>query len=413
MSTPTEDLKIAKRGPIVSIFVYLVLAIAKLLVGFFLNASSLIADGFNNLSDIVGNVTLLIGLQLASRPADQDHRFGHWKIEDLSSLLTSIIMFIVGIQVLIETIQKIFSNEKVTIDRLGAIVGIISAIALFLVYLYNKHLSKKVRSSALVAASKDNLSDAVTSLGTSIAIIAASLHLPIIDRIAAIIITYFILKTAYDIFMESAFSLSDGFDERQLKKYEKAILEIPKISAVKSQRGRTYGSNIFLDIVLEMNPDLSVYESHAITEQVEELLSERFSVYDIDVHVEPAPIPEDEIFENVFQNIYRNEKMILAKVPGYETYISSHFYYINASGEWLSAEQFLNLKESFAPNFKSFKIDSISQKTKLVTYILDGQRHSSIWRRNETWFILFHQVTESSKPHITKHYQIRRLNKKE
>lgn len=99
--------------------------------------------------------------------------------------------------------------------------------------------------------------------------------------------------------MESAFSLSDGFDSRHLKKYEKAILEIPKIVAVKSQRGRTYGSNVYLDIVLEMNPDLSVYESHTITEQVEQLLSDQFAIYDIDIHVEPAMIPEDEIFDNV------------------------------------------------------------------------------------------------------------------
>ena len=106
------------------------------------------------------------------------------------------------------------------------------------VYVHNKRLSQKVKSSALVAAAKDNLSDAVTSIGTSVAIVAASFNLVIIDRLAAIVITYFILKTAYDIFMESAFSLSDGFDEKELKKYKEAILKIPKVTAVKSQRGR-------------------------------------------------------------------------------------------------------------------------------------------------------------------------------
>ena len=67
-----------------------------------------------------------------------------------------------------------------------------------------------------------------------------------------------------------------------------------------------------------MNPDLSVYESHAITEQIEEILSERFSVYDTDVHVEPAAIPEDEIYGNVLRKLIRNEKIILSKIPGYE-----------------------------------------------------------------------------------------------
>ena len=94
--TTYENLRVARRGPIVSIAAYLLLTIAKLIAGHFLNSSSLIADGFNNLSDILGNVALLIGLQLASQPADSDHRFGHWKIEDLSSLVTSFIMFVVG-----------------------------------------------------------------------------------------------------------------------------------------------------------------------------------------------------------------------------------------------------------------------------------------------------------------------------
>ncbi|MGZ7226707.1 cation diffusion facilitator family transporter, partial [Streptococcus pyogenes] len=94
--------------------------------------------------------------------------------------------------------------------------------------------------------------------------------------------------TAYDIFMESFFTLSDGFDEDLLHQYEEDILKLPKIVSVKSQRGRTYGSNIYLDIVLEMNPDLSVYESHEITEHVENLLKLKYNVFDVDIHVEPS-----------------------------------------------------------------------------------------------------------------------------
>ncbi|WP_218768262.1 cation diffusion facilitator family transporter [Streptococcus dysgalactiae] len=404
---PIENLKLAKRGPIVSIMAYLLLSIAKLLAGYLLNASSLIADGFNNLSDIVGNVALLVGLHLASQPADANHKFGHWKIEDLSSLITSFIMFIVGFQVLIQTIQSIFSGEQTPIDPIGAIVGILSALIMLGVYAFNKRLSKRVKSSALVAASKDNLSDAVTSLGTSVAIVAASLKLPIIDRLAALIITFFILKTAFDIFMESAFSLSDGFDSRHLKKYEKAILEISKIVAVKSQRGRTYGSNVYLDIVLEMNPDLSVYESHAITEQVEQLLSDQFAIYDIDIHVEPAMISEDEIFDNVAKKLYRYEKLILSKVPDYDHYIAKSFQLIDANGQTVNYEQFLNQEIYYPSNFNHFQIESISQKTMLVTYQLNGNCHTSIWRRHEVWCLLFHQITPIQQEHrLKRHYRI-------
>lgn len=394
MSNPSENLRLAKRGPILSISAYLILTIGKLIFGYLLDSSSLIADGFNNLSDIVGNIALLIGLHLASQPADEDHRFGHWKIEDLSSLITSFIMFLVGFQVLIQTIQKILSGNETSIDPLGAIVGLVSAMVMFSVYFYNKRLSKKVKSSALVAASKDNLSDALTSLGTSVAIIATSLHFPIIDQLVAIIITFFILKTAYDIFMEATFSLSDGFDQSQLRQYETAILEIPKIAAVKSQRGRTYGSNIYLDIVLEMNPDLSVYESHDITEQVEKVLSERFSVYDIDIHVEPAAIPEDEIIGNVVKKLYKNEMIILSKIPDFEQYISENFFMIEADGQILNKNQVINQKIFYPANFTNFQIQNISQKTKLLTYTLENKQHMSLWRRNEKWYLIYHQITK-------------------
>lgn len=393
---PIENLRIAKRGPIVSIVAYLVISIAKLIFGYSFHSNSLIADGFNNLSDIVGNVALLFGLHLASQPADANHKFGHWKFEDLSSLITSFIMFIVGFQVLIQTLQAIFFGKETAIDPLGAIVGVISALIMLLVYAYNKRLSKRVKSSALVAASKDNLSDAITSIGTSIAIVAASLNLPIIDRIAAIVITFFILKTAYDIFMQSAFSLSDGFDNKHLKKYEAAILEIPKITAVKSQRGRTYGSNVYLDIVLEMNPDLSVYESHAITEQVEQLLSERFAVYDIDIHVEPSKIPEDELMSNVTKKLFKNEKIILSKIPDYEDFISPDFKLIDKDGKMYSHDEFIKRKTFYPSNFEQFHVQSISQKTKLISYVLEGNRHTSIWRRNEVWYLIFHQISSTS-----------------
>ena len=386
--TTYENLRVARRGPIVSIAAYLLLTIAKLIAGHFLNSRSLIADGFNNLSDILGNVALLIGLQLASQPADSDHRFGHWKIEDLSSLVTSFIMFVVGFQVLIQTVRKIFLREETVVDPLGAAVGVLSAIVMCAVYFY-----KKLKSSALIAAAKDNLSDAVTSIGTSIAIVAASFNLTIIDYITAIIITFFILKTAYDIFMEATFSLSDGFDERNLKAYEKAILNIPKVTKVKKQRGRSYGSNIYLDIVVEMNPDLSVYESHAITEQIEEILSKRFSVYDTDVHVEPAAIPEDEIYGNVLRKLIRNEKIILSKIPGYENLLAPDFFLIDENGHHQNREDVIANHQPLLNNFDKFKMTSISQKTKLISYELGGNFHTSIWRRNETWFMIYHQVT--------------------
>ena len=191
---------------------------------------------------------------------------------------------------------------------------------------------QRVKSSALLAASKDNLSDAVTSIGTSIAILAASFNLVIIDRLAAIVITYFILKTAYDIFMESAFSLSDGFDQKELKKYKEAILKLPKVSNVKSQRGRSYGSNIYLDIVVEMNPDLSVYESHEVTEQIEDILRKNFQSMTPMFTLNLDSSQKMKFRQRLSQTIQSRENHS-CKIPDYEELISDNFKLVDADGQ--------------------------------------------------------------------------------
>ena len=391
MNNPSKNLKLAEQGALLAIVTYILLSTAKLIAGSMLHSSSLTADGFNNISDIVANIAVLIGLRMARKPADMDHKFGHWKIEDLASLFSSLIMFFVGLDVLFETVQKIISKQVTAIDPLGAIVGFISAIIMTGVYLFNKKLAKRANSKALEAAAKDNLSDAITSLGTSIAIIASALNYPLVDQLVAIIITFFILKTAYDIFMESSFSLSDGFDESLLQDYKQAILEIPKITQVKSQRGRTYGSNIYLDIILEMNPDLSVYESHEIADQVEEMLMERFGIFDIDIHIEPAPIPEDEILDNVYKKLLMREQLV-DQGSQLDNLLSEEFFYISQDGRQLNKTEF-QAEKSTEKKIKNFELISISHKTKLIRYQIDDILHTSIWRRHESWQNVFHQET--------------------
>ncbi|HFU4059054.1 TPA: cation diffusion facilitator family transporter [Streptococcus suis] len=394
MNQQIQNLKLAERGAIISISAYIILSGIKLAAGHIFHSDALTADAFNNISDIIGNVAVLIGLRMAQKPADTDHKFGHWKMEDLASLITSFIMFVVGFQVLYSTFTKIISNQTVEIDMTGAIVGIFSALVMIGVYLYNKSLAKRVHSKALEAAAKDNLSDAVTSIGTSVAIIAAAFNFPIVDKFAAVVITFFILKTAYDIFMESFFTLSDGFDEELLHKYEEDILKLPKVVAVKSQRGRTYGANIYLDIVLEMNPDLSVYESHEITEQVEQLLTLKHGVFDVDIHVEPSDIPHDEIFEHVFDKLYRFESEIQAHEVGYEDLIDENYLLIDAKGRYLNKIEMLQSHPVQSTYLSNYQMTSISQKSKLVTFEIGDYVHTSLWRRHENWTVIFHQISK-------------------
>lgn len=283
-----EQLKKAELGAIISIVAYILISILKLTVADLAHSEALRADGLNNFTDILASIAVLIGLRISRKPADAEHRYGHWKAENVASLATSFIMLLVGLEVLYSSVQSVIQHKTESPDMTAAIVGIFSAIVMYAVYFFNKRLSEKVQSSGLLAAAKDNRSDAWTSIGTAVAVFGASFNLGWLDSAAAIVVALLILKTAIDIFRDSVFSLSDGFDETQLTRYTRAIEQLPEIRAVKSIKGRSYGANIYLDVTVTMNPQLTVKESHDIADQIEDLLQEEFQIFETDVHIEPS-----------------------------------------------------------------------------------------------------------------------------
>ncbi|WP_338976205.1 cation diffusion facilitator family transporter [Lactococcus petauri] len=396
----SHNLKLAERGVWVSIAAYIFLSLLQLGVAQITNSASLLANGFNNVTDILGNIAIVIGLRIARIPSDNDHTYGHWKVESIASLISSFIMFFIGFEVLRQTIVGFIEGSSTEINPVGAAVALFSAFVMIGVYLYSSRLAKKTQSKALEASSKDNLSDALTSLGTTVAIVAAALHWIWLDRIMALVICGFILKTAYDIFRDSVFSLSDGFDDNLLADYKEAIELVNKVKSVKMIRGRTYGSNIFLDVVVEMSRDLSVYESHAATEKIERMLMAGFDVYDVDVHVEPAALPEEEHFASRALELLPKEEALLNGKHLYQL-LAPQFQAITTKGKIIQQEEYIaSAVETEDLAIKNYQAEQVSKKTFILTYhYLDNQKSytvSSIWRRNEYWRCIYRQVTGES-----------------
>lgn len=396
----SHNLKLAERGVWGSIAAYIFLSLLQLGVAQITNSASLLANGFNNVTDILGNIAIVIGLRIARIPSDNDHTYGHWKVESIASLISSFIMFFIGFEVLRQTIVGFIEGSSTEINPVGAAVALFSAFVMIGVYLYSSRLAKKTQSKALEASSKDNLSDALTSLGTTVAIVAAALHWIWLDRIMALVICGFILKTAYDIFRDSVFSLSDGFDDNLLADYKEAIELVNKVKSIKMIRGRTYGSNIFLDVVVEMSRDLSVYESHAATEKIERMLMAGFDVYDVDVHVEPAALPEEEHFASRALELLPKEEALL-NGKHLDQLLAPQFQAITTKGKIIQQEEYMaSAVETEDLAIQNYQAEQVSKKTFILTYhYLDNQKSytvSSIWRRNEYWRCIYRQVTGES-----------------
>lgn len=276
-----------EKGIWISIIAYIGLSILKIIAGYSAHSDALLADGLNNSTDILASLAVLIGLKISKKPADHDHAYGHSRAEMVAALIASFIMFTVGVQVFFQAVRTLFSSRYKEPDLFAAWIASFGALVMFIVYLYNRNLGKKLNSQAIMAAAKDNLSDAGVSIGTAAGIIATQFGLPWLDPVVALIIGGLILWTAWEIFREASHTLTDGFDSAKLTPYIRTIEQISGVEKVEEIRARSHGNEIFLEVTIKVKSHLNVIESHQISDEIEQEMRRIHQVSNVVVHVEP------------------------------------------------------------------------------------------------------------------------------
>ncbi|MEI4770342.1 cation diffusion facilitator family transporter [Psychrobacillus sp. FJAT-51614] len=281
------NLREGEKGAWVSICIYFVLSAFKLIVGFLGSSEALKADGLNNFTDIIASIAILIGLRISQKPPDDHHQYGHLRAETIASLVAAFIMAAIGIQVILQAIQHLANPVEEIPSTLTAIVGFISAVVMYIVYRYNLKLGTRINSAALKAAAYDNRSDALVSIGATIGIVGSILGFPILDGITAFIVGIIIIYTAYTIFHEAAYTLSDGFNVDEAEALSAVVKLVNGVKTLKSCKGRMHGNLMFVDLTVTVDPNLNVVDSHRITEEIEQRIMKvkPFSV--VLVHIEP------------------------------------------------------------------------------------------------------------------------------
>lgn len=281
------NLRDGEKGAWISIGVYLLLSTLKLTVGIVGSSEALKADGLNNFTDIIASVAILIGLRISQKPPDSHHQYGHLRAETIASLVAAFIMAFIGIQVLIQAVQHLVNPVEEAPSLLTAFVALISAIIMYIVYRYNLQLGNRINSAALKAAAYDNRSDALVSIGATIGIVGSILGFPILDGITALLVGFIIIFTAYTIFHDAAFTLSDGFNVEDAESLSTIVRLVEGVDELKDFKARMHGNLIFVDITVTVDQNLNVLNSHRITEEIEQRIMKvkPFSV--ILVHIEP------------------------------------------------------------------------------------------------------------------------------
>lgn len=283
-----ETLKKAEKGAKISIAAYLILSFLKLFIGYYFYSDALFADGINNATDVISSIFVLIGLKISRKPADADHLYGHFRAELIATLIASFIMLYAGLEVVLFSAKRLLKNELNEPQMPTIIVSIVAAVIMLAVFYYNFRLSKKLNSKSLKAASFDNLSDALVSIGTLAGIGGTLIGIRSADAIAALIVGCLIIYTAITIFKEATHILTDGVEAETIEEITSLVEKIDEVIEIKEVRGRSHGIVHFIDITVTVDPHLNVRQSHDITVKIEETLHDNFIACETLVHLEPA-----------------------------------------------------------------------------------------------------------------------------
>lgn len=268
-----------------------VLSAAKIVIGVISGSLAVIGDGIDSATDVIISVVMIFTSRIMSRPPSQKYAFGYEKAESIATKVLSLVIFFAGAQMLVSSIESLFSSESKEMPGAIAIyVTVFSIIGKLLLSLYQSRQGKKVNSSMLIANAVNMRNDVIISLGVLIGLLFTFvLKLPILDSVTGLIISIFIIKSSITIFMESNVELMDGVkDVSVYNKIFEAIETVPGAYNPHRVRSRQVGNMYVISLDIEADGDITLNEAHTIAEKVENSIKQSVeNVYDIIVHVEP------------------------------------------------------------------------------------------------------------------------------
>ncbi|MCL1844191.1 MAG: cation diffusion facilitator family transporter [Defluviitaleaceae bacterium] len=285
--------QIAMRVGFVSLTVNAGLSALKLVAGIFGNSAAMVSDAVHSISDLAGTVIALIGIKLAGKKADKDHPYGHERFESVATLALAALIFVVGAGIGWAGLQTILAgdfDELTTPGILALVAAVISIFAKESVFWYVRAAAKKIDSGALMADAWHSRADGLSSIGSFIGIFGARMGFPVLDSVAALIISAFILKTAVQIALEALGKMTDrACDDKTIEAMREAILAQEDVLGIDILRTRIFGNRIFVDVEISVNAEISFRQAHEASHKVHDAIEEKFpKVKHCKVHVNPA-----------------------------------------------------------------------------------------------------------------------------
>jgi cation diffusion facilitator family transporter len=285
-----------RKATLIGAAANIALAIAKVLFGWLGHSNALVADGIHSFSDLLTDVLVIFAAKFAHHEADEDHPYGHERIETAATVGLAIFLIIVGLFIIYEPVQQLINHRHYHAPETYVLwIAILSVIVNEIIYRYTLAVAKRIKSDMLHANALHSRSDAASSLVVLIGVGGSLLGFGWLDEVAAIIVGLMIVKMGIGIGWRNISELIDtGVDEVSLAKIKDCITTVPGVEALHQLRTRKMAGKVLLDVHVIVNNKISVSEGHHIGDQVLTALYKNIEhVCDVTVHVDSE---DDELY---------------------------------------------------------------------------------------------------------------------
>lgn len=272
------------------------LLVFKFVAGILGNSAAMIADAIHSLSDFITDIIVILFVRISNKPQDKEHDYGHGKYETMATIVIGLILIAVGVGILwngVLSIIDVLRGDRIeSPTSIAAIAAVVSIVVKEILYRYTVSAGRRLNSQAVIANAWHHRSDALSSIGTAIGTGGAVIlgeNWAILDPIAAVLVSVFIIRMAVKITIPAV----DELSEKSLSDDEEAriadiLLSFEGVSAPHNMRTRHIGNATAIEVHVRMDGNMTINHSHAITRLMEQRLKEEFGGHTIvTIHVEP------------------------------------------------------------------------------------------------------------------------------
>lgn len=293
----TNDSKLAMRVSRRTIYMNLFLTAFKLAAGILAHSSAMVSDAIHSGSDVFSTLIVMVGVRISGRKADGAHRYGHERLESIAAILLAVVLSITGVGIGYTGLSQIFSASYkglVVPGLLALVAAVVSIVVKEGMFWYTKRAADRIHSAALMADAWHHRSDALSSIGSLVGILGARLGYPVLDPLASLVICFFIVKAAYDIFMGAVRQLVDQSADPEIEQAMSQIIQQQDgVLHLDLLRTRQFGNRLYIDVEIAADGNQTLFAAHRIASEVHDQIESCFpSVKHCMVHVNPLDVLE-------------------------------------------------------------------------------------------------------------------------